>query len=778
MAEKNVNIRLVATGGGQLRAELMEVGAAGDAAFGKVKASADSASAGLKKFGAAANDAGRAGSSMGGGMRSTMQQLSQVGQQTAATGQFVQALAVQLPDLALGFGPVGMAIGTVTGLLLSMAPSLLGAGDAAKEYKDRLKGAEDASKALSAAVKDAAIPLYELKKLYGDSADEVERLNKNQLEAAKGAAATKLRDVVSALGLSQGSFDRPIQGPNQPGMFDWLLEGRTVVGRQSEYEATVSSIAAKFGVLTDSAVKVAAALEDVTKAKTPDEAIAAADKLQSTLIEVTGSADAAAKKFPDLWNGAKDAADLAKQNVQSLTEATAGLVSGFDAGISKLDQLRRGMESWGAGGIFDKVSGWVTGFKQQTLPQYSAANKGILDLIGWAEGTDRGRGYNETLDYGKWTGGPVNLTSMSLKDVRALQRRMLTPENIRTYGGKGSSAVGRYQIVGTTLDGLMKRLNLTGDELFDEAMQDRLAMELVRQRAKQGTKAGWDAEWQSFQTKGVSLAAINAALGQKSVGVDPSVAAQQKQQNDELKRGLDLRADFLTSLQDQADATRLEAQVTGQSVYEQVRLRTELSLTQQAKAKGIDLNERIGESEKTYGQAIKETAANMAAAAQEQAARESQADAAVEAAKRSAEAMRKFQDDLKQGFANAFQSVIDGTKSVSEAFRSMIAQMLAQKAASGLSNAFGGLFDSIFGGGDPLASALTSAGLSNVTPVSPLSGVLGAAQQVVKVTVGVDQKSGNLTAFTDQRVSAGISQANKMLPSKVAQINRDPLRRG
>ena len=778
MAEKNVNIRLVATGGGQLRAELMEVGAAGDAAFGKVKVSADSASAGLKKFGAAANDAGRAGSSMGGGMRSTMQQLSQVGQQTAATGQFVQALAVQLPDLALGFGPVGMAIGTVTGLLLSMAPSLLGAGDAAKEYKDRLKGAEDASKALSAAVKDAAIPLYELKKLYGDSADEVERLNKNQLEAAKGAAATKLRDVVSALGLSQGSFDRPIQGPNQPGMFDWLLEGRTVVGRQSEYEATVSSIAAKFGVLTDSAVKVAAALEDVTKAKTPDEAIAAADKLQSTLIEVTGSADAAAKKFPDLWNGAKDAADLAKQNVQSLTEATAGLVSGFDAGISKLDQLRRGMESWGAGGIFDKVSGWVTGFKQQTLPQYSAANKGILDLIGWAEGTDRGRGYNETLDYGKWTGGPVNLTSMSLKDVRALQRRMLTPENIRTYGGKGSSAVGRYQIVGTTLDGLMKRLNLTGDELFDEAMQDRLAMELVRQRAKQGTKAGWDAEWQSFQTKGVSLAAINAALGQKSVGVDPSVAAQQKQQNDELKRGLDLRADFLTSLQDQADATRLEAQVTGQSVYEQVRLRTELSLTQQAKAKGIDLNERIGESEKTYGQAIKETAANMAAAAQEQAARESQADAAVEAAKRSAEAMRKFQDDLKQGFANAFQSVIDGTKSVSEAFRSMIAQMLAQKAASGLSNAFGGLFDSIFGGGDPLASALTSAGLSNVTPVSPLSGVLGAAQQVVKVTVGVDQKSGNLTAFTDQRVSAGISQANKMLPSKVAQINRDPLRRG
>lgn len=776
MAEKNVNVRLVATGGGQLRAELMDVGAAGDSAFGKVKASADSASAGLKKFGAAANDAGRAGSSMGGGMRQTMLQLSQVGQSGAATGQWLQAFAVQLPDLALGFGPVGIAAGALAGVLVSLAPALLGAGDAAKEYKNRIKDAEDASKALSAAVKDASLPLYELRKLYGDSADEVERLNKNQLEAAKGAAATKLRDVVSALGLSQGSFERPVQGPNQPGMFDWLLEGRTVVGRQSEYEATVSAIAAKFAVLKDSAVKVAQALEDVTKAKTPDEAIAAADKLQNTLIEVTGSADAAAKKFPDLWNGAKDAADLAKQNVQSLTEATAGLVSRFDAGISKLEQLRRGMESLGAGGVFDKVSGWLSGMRDQTLPQYTAASKGILDLIGWAEGTDRGRGYNETLGYGAYTGGPVNLTSMSLKDVRALQRRMLAhPDN-----KFNSSAVGRYQIVGTTLDGLMKRLNLTGDELFDESMQDRMAMELVRARAKQGTKAGWDAEWQSFQTKGVSLATINAALGQKSVGVDPGIAAQQKKANDELKRGLDLREDFLTSLQDQADATRLEAQLTGQSVYEQVRLRTELMLTQQAKAKGIDLNEKIGQSEKTYGEAIKENAAAMAAAAQEQAARESQADAAIKAAERSAEAMRKLQDDLKQGFSSAFQSVIDGTKSVSQAFRDMIAQMLAQKAASGLSNAFGNLLGSVLGTSDPLASALTSAGLSNVTSVSssPLSGILSAAQQVVKVTVGVDQKSGNLTAFTDQRVSAGIAQANRALPSKVTQINRDPLRRG
>lgn len=33
----------------------------------------------------------------------------------------------------------------------------------------------------------------------------------------------------------------------------------------------------------------------------------------------------------------------------------------------------------------------------------------MLDLIGFTEGTDKGDGYNETLAYGAYTGGNVNL---------------------------------------------------------------------------------------------------------------------------------------------------------------------------------------------------------------------------------------------------------------------------------------------------------------------------------------------------------------------------------
>ena len=141
--------------------------------------------------------------------------------------------------------------------------------------------------------------------------------------------------------------------------------------------------------------------------------------------------------------------------------------------------------------------------------------------------------------------------------------------------------------------------------------------------------------------------------------------------------------------------------------------------------------------------------------------------------------MRKFQDDLKQGFRSAFQSVIDGTESVADAFRNMIADMLMQRAMLGFDNLIDGLLGAAFGGGDPLAAALTGAGVSGVQSSGNWFSRAASAvtQQAVQVTVGVDQRTGNLTAFTDQRVAAGMRQADRAMPSRVADINRDRLKR-
>lgn len=51
--------------------------------------------------------------------RMVSMQLSQVAQQGSVTGNYLQALAIQLPDLMLGFGALGIMIGAVAGSLAS-----------------------------------------------------------------------------------------------------------------------------------------------------------------------------------------------------------------------------------------------------------------------------------------------------------------------------------------------------------------------------------------------------------------------------------------------------------------------------------------------------------------------------------------------------------------------------------------------------------------------------------------------------------------------------------
>ncbi|MBD9542221.1 hypothetical protein IB276_22510 [Ensifer sp. ENS04] len=102
----------------------------------------------------------------------------------------------------------------------------------------------------------------------------------------------------------------------------------------------------------------------------------------------------------------------------------------------------------------------------------------MLNLLGKSEGTDKGRGYNETLSYGAYTGGDVELVTMTLDKIDSLQTRMLAhPKN-----KWDSSALGRYQIVRTTLRKIRAQLDLPGTTLFDKDIQDRMGVHLLRGR--------------------------------------------------------------------------------------------------------------------------------------------------------------------------------------------------------------------------------------------------------------------------------------------------------
>ncbi len=90
----------------------------------------------------------------GGGTRMLGQQLSQVFQQGAVTGNYLGALAVQLPDIALGFGGVAIAASIVATVVLPMIITAFGGGKSAAELATEAN--DDYAKSFSALQSDMA----------------------------------------------------------------------------------------------------------------------------------------------------------------------------------------------------------------------------------------------------------------------------------------------------------------------------------------------------------------------------------------------------------------------------------------------------------------------------------------------------------------------------------------------------------------------------------------------------------------------------------------------
>ena len=106
----------------------------------------------------------------------------------------------------------------------------------------------------------------------------------------------------------------------------------------------------------------------------------------------------------------------------------------------------------------------------------------LFNLIGKSEGTDSRDGYNETLGFGKWTGGKgshTDLSHMTLDQIDALQTSMLNKQHAEGIDN-ASSALGRYQFTQTTLRDMRQKYGLSGDTMFDATGQDKLALQRIK----------------------------------------------------------------------------------------------------------------------------------------------------------------------------------------------------------------------------------------------------------------------------------------------------------
>lgn len=113
------------------------------------------------------------------------------------------------------------------------------------------------------------------------------------------------------------------------------------------------------------------------------------------------------------------------------------------------------------------AAGYSIHMTDKRLTVNEATYQPLLQVIADAESKGNYNAY-----FGHANNTAVNFTNMSIAQVLQWQKQYVQQ-------GSPSSAVGRYQFLNTTLQGLVNSQNIDDDQPFNEAMQDKLATVLL-----------------------------------------------------------------------------------------------------------------------------------------------------------------------------------------------------------------------------------------------------------------------------------------------------------
>ncbi|QIR85006.1 hypothetical protein [Paracoccus sp. AK26] len=848
----------------------------------------DQVGAAAKKFNSASNQVEEAGRKFAGGGNSAQQWGWQVGDfavQVQAGTSAAQAFAQQAPQLLGSMGAWGAIAGAGVAIAVPLGAALYRVATNSETLEDRLKKLNETTDDYTAKAEAAAAPIEVLRQRYGDLADEVQRANSTLALMAGIRARSDALGAARALGGVLGADLNPAAAPVQ-----W--DGTVNADRQrmalEQQERAMDRLRAKTGATAEQADRLRMAINRTNSANSLDAVIRDSENLLAILGEMSGNAGADqdflagwSQQIQAVMQAAQDQLRATRSEMERVTDQyqtdtdklkalsqdrevaqkalDEAIRSGngeavrawndrlklIDAEIGKTqqlalanDELFQAMQKRLQARFPQLLDGAVEAATGTSLTQWgkdlAASQKGILDLIASRES---GGDYNATLDNGRWTGGPQNLVNMTLREIQALQAQMRTPENRALYGnGAGSSALGRYQITGRTLEGLMKELGLTGDELFSREMQDRLATQLVRRRLPQGVE-GLRNEWEGL--RGVSPAVIQQALGQQSIArLDPELQREadqalkdQVRERERLAKqaqeyGAQLAQNLLTQQEEakltarQAEqiaaikAQRLseedEARAIAQVTAEVEQQRTVMMLLADAKRRNVDLDAMLADGSMSYRQAIEALGEAKRAdiiATNEHAIAEGRVA-------ESQRLMADMQERTKQGLLDSIvagNSFTDVLANVAQMFAKVALEAalfntgslatggsgggILGAAWSGLRGLLGFQSGGYTGSGSPSqiggfvhkgeyvmsAPAVQRIGLPALEALHRGTSTQGSAGGV-HVTVGVTvDRSGNLQAYVrdvaDQSSARMGAQINNSMPARVQKINAKPRHR-
>ncbi|MDM9644464.1 hypothetical protein [Rhizobium sp. S163] len=182
-------------------------------AYSDGAASVTKSTSALVAMNSAVNDNSRSATGFTNQARMMAMQLSQVAQQTQVTGNFLQSLAIQLPDLALGFGPIGIAAGIAAGAALTYFSSISSnAPDSAAALKQQAELIQDVADRWGAAVPALQSYVNELERAkdVGDlkqAYDALERVNWDSVRAPLEDINVQFADMIVSLRQAGGESE-------------------------------------------------------------------------------------------------------------------------------------------------------------------------------------------------------------------------------------------------------------------------------------------------------------------------------------------------------------------------------------------------------------------------------------------------------------------------------------------------------------------------------------------------------------------------------------------
>lgn len=289
-------------------------------AAGKADAAADRLAANTGKVAPAMAGAGQ-------GSRMLALQLSQVAQQTSATGNFVQALAIQLPDMAIGFGAVGIAASIVASVALPALVSALSSGESeAKSFEEaldtlqsRLSDLQDTAKVFS------SDGLAEMKEKYGE-------LNAEILQHIELMRQVDMREAMIASKDAIASLSAELEG---------------------FFTDQYNGLRDLFGLGLIEANKLYASFERAKAAGSFDDQVEALTQIRNQIMDATGGIQNMTDEQFAFYTQVQDSLDSMLQLSQAA--AQTGWLSGM---ISEAQSL--------AGSLWDAVSAkWALADDQQ-----------------------------------------------------------------------------------------------------------------------------------------------------------------------------------------------------------------------------------------------------------------------------------------------------------------------------------------------------------------------------------------------------------------------------